>query len=95
MISLVDKKLTIIYPQNSTEEEIQGLIQTIKDLDLNNIDSILLLNAEIAMSLLFYFKELITTRLNITLYVRENIADILINNFEEIFNTNNLKVHYE
>ena len=60
MISTVDKEIKVIYPLDFTEEEIQGQIQEIKNLDLTQFNSIKLLNDDIALSLLFYFKELIT-----------------------------------
>ena len=96
MISTVDKEIKVIYPLDFTEDEIQGQIQEIKNLDLTQFNSIKLLNDDIALSLLFYFKELITnTDLDITLYVRESVFEKLTKNFKEIFDINKLKVYYE
>lgn len=96
MISTVDKTIKVIYPLDYTEEEIQGLIQEIKNLDLTTFNSLILLNDDIALSLLFYFKELLTDiRLNITLTVRLGVYDKLIELFKEVFNTDKLKVYYE
>ena len=96
MISTVDKEIKVIYPLDFTEEEIQGQIQEIKNLDLTQFNSIKLLNDDIALSLLFYFKELITnTDLDITLYVRESVYTRLIENFKEVFDVDQLKVYYE
>lgn len=96
MISTVDKEVKVIYPLDFTEEDIQGQIQEIKDLDLTQYNSIKLLNDDIALSLLFYFKELITnTDLDITLYVRESVYTRLIENFKEVFDVDQLKVYYE
>ena len=96
MISTVDKEIKVIYPLDFTEEEIQGQIQEIKELDLTQFNSIKLLNDDIALSLLFYFKELITNiDLDITLYVRESVFEKLTKNFKEIFDINKLKVYYE
>lgn len=96
MISTVDKEVKVIYPLDFTEEDIQGQIQEIKDLDLTQYNSIKLLNDDIALSLLFYFKELITnTDLDITLYVRESVYKRLIENFKEVFDVDQLKVYYE
>lgn len=96
MISTVDKTIKVIYPLDYTEEEIQGLIQEIKNLDLTTFNSLILLNDDIALSLLFYFKELLTdTRLDITLTVRLSVYDKLIELFKEVFNTDKLKVYYE
>lgn len=96
MISTVDKEIKVIYPLDYTEDELQGEIQEIKNLDLTQYNSIKLLNDDISISLLFYFKELITnTDLDITLYVRESVFEKLTKNFKEIFDIDQLKVYYE
>lgn len=94
MIHTVDNRVRIIYPLNIQEEQIQEIIYTLKGMDLSN--KILELDTDdIAISLVFYFKELITSDDNIEIKVTPKVYNMLTTNFKEIFDSKRLKVKDE
>lgn len=96
MIHTEDNLVRVNYPLNFTEEQVQGMINELKALDLNKINSIYLETDDIALSLVFYFKELIQSKeLDITIYVRPPVNYMLVQNFKEVFGSDKLKVQYE
>lgn len=95
MIFTVDNIIKINYPLNIQEDGIQNIITSIKKLDLNN-KTIDLETEDIAISLVFFFRELLNNEdLNITLKVRKKVYNMLVKNFGEIFTSLNLKVSDE
>lgn len=101
MIHTVDNRIHVIYPLNYNEEELQVLIYELKEtIDFQqrnnkNPIEIYLDTDDIAISLLFYFKDLIEKNDNITLFLKETLYETVKYSFEEsgIFNSNNLKVN--
>lgn len=101
MIHTVDNRIHVIYPLNYNEEELQVLIYELKETvdfqqkNNKNPIEIYLDTDDIAISLLFYFKDLIEKDKNITLFLKETLYETVKHSFEEsgIFNSNNLKVN--
>ena len=99
MINTVDNKIRIIYPLNIKEDGIQEIINEVNKLlnnDRTNFKSIQLETDDIALSLVFLFKDLMTREdLNIELIVTPKVYNMLTSNFSEIFNNPKLKVSNE
>ena len=93
---MVDDQVRVIYPLNFDEEQIQGLIQELKNLDYSGIKSLYLDTEDIAISLVFYFKDLIEKsnkqELDISIYVKEPVYEMLVQNFAEIFGSDKLRM---
>lgn len=110
MLHTVDNKIHIIYPLNYSEEQIQGLIQELRNkMEMDyNINSIYLDTTDIAISLVFYFKELLESRVTsenkgtkneFCIYLKEPVYNLIKENFIKadiidmnIFNSENLKI---
>lgn len=92
MINTVDNQLKVIYPLNYTEEQVQGLIQELRARDFSKLNSLTLDTEDVAMSIVFYFKELLEKELDLVIYVRENVYNMLIENFEDTFKSNRLQI---
>lgn len=105
-IYIENDNLFINYPLAYTEEQVQKLINDLKN-HFYNIDSnafelkrfkrIQLDTQDIAISLLFFFKELISSEqfkeLNTEIYFQPKVYDLIIKNFgeNELFNTEQIK----
>lgn len=105
-IHTVDNKVYINYPLDVSEEQVQTLIRDLKNLFFNNqlkafeltkYISIQLDTNDIALSLLFFFKELIGSESykesNTEIYFQPYVYDLIMNNFgkEEVFNSKRIK----
>ena len=81
----------INYPLNIKEEGIQAIVYELKNMNISN-KIIKLDTDDIAISLVFYFKDLITSDEDIVIEVTQKVYNMLIGNFGEIFKSDKLRV---